>query len=163
MDQVRSLNRSWTWGFIILMLTGIVMMMVRNFQQSRVVAHEAAAIKRLQVLAASLETYRAAHGNYPEKPPWSTEKPEKQLDPGAIVDEGVLVRAYMTADQFNFQFEPRPGGYALAATPHALRSRSFYLDQSGQIRHCSVTQPGEWADASDASLSDEPKPCKPTP
>lgn len=135
-------------------------------------AHQIMAQANLRKLASSLEIYLSEQGSYPTD--WL-----KDMYAGAGGDGGFtygppefafdlspskVVRGYQ------YRYTPKPvgcqagkcSGYALTAVPAGKPvfgvsvDRSFYIDQTGMLRHC-LGDTG--ADADDPTVDDDPVPC----
>ncbi len=156
--SISSWKACWATGFPLVLIAVLALMLaiaIPNVIRGRTSANETAAVTRLQSLAASLEAYRGSYSEYPKD--WAAFSSTKNVPPEFAVPQ----LTNHLVQQFEYNYEPRAGGYAISAMPGLVLSRAFFLDQTSQIRHCKANQPGERADAADRLVTEEPMPCTP--
>ncbi len=136
---------------------------IPNVLRGRIAENESAAVGNLAALARSLEMYRSAHNSFPDA--WLTDMyptgsqafgPEtfaSDLQGGRVESQGYVYRYTPTPERCA---EPACTGYQLTATSPIDQARKFFLDESGQFRHCKGKG---FAKATDPSLEGDPGAC----
>jgi hypothetical protein len=135
-------------------------------------AHQIMAQANLRKMASSLEIYLSEQGSYPTD--WL-----EDMYAGAGGDGGFTygppefafgLSPSKVVQGYQYRYTPQPAGckagecsgYALTAVPSGKPAfgvsvdRSFYVDETGILRHCLGTSE---ADAADPQAADEPTPC----
>ena len=110
---------------------------IPNVLRGRTTANESAAIGNLRALVSSLEMYRSVNSAYPN--PWSNMYPAGGLPafgpPSFSSGMNNVVQGY------NYNYTPLSsnGAYNVVAIPFTANrtgTRSFYVDETATIRHC---------------------------
>lgn len=139
---------------------------IPNILRGRTAANESAAIENLQTLQSALEMYRSVNNVYPATNTWMAEMygancaagtaPDPDFGPPAFC----VTMAASSVQQYDYTYAGAAAPaqtFTLLAVPETLGSsgsRSFYLDQTGLIRHCLGT--GSVLQLSDESTTDQP-------
>lgn len=140
-------------------------------------ANESAAIGNLRAIADTLQQYRALHGSYPDN--WQEDLyASVEPDLGQPMFNLDLQTQPQTIQGYNLQYTPQPSGcqepsctgFVVEAVPAAFvrwwgqrtryPNRSFYLDESGIIRHCIGITGAAVTDRTIAWDDQPPEPCR---
>ncbi len=139
---------------------------IPNILRGRVSANESAAIENLQALQSALEMYRSVNNVYPATNTWLAEMYGADCNAGTAPDPDFgppsfcVALAASAVQQYNYTYAGAVAPaqtFSLIAVPATLGSsgsRSFYLDQTGLVRHCMGT--GTAAQLVDESTTDQP-------
>jgi len=168
------MNRSTERGFTlveIMIVVAIIALLaaiaIPNVLRGRTSANESAAVGNIRALVSSLEMYRSVNNSYPDAfrgdmytaatPDFGPPSFDLDIQTGAQTVQGYNYRFTPTGT------EPNVTQYTLTATPQtALRTgtRSFFVDETGTIRHCVVVNQGDLATVADATIDGAPtNPC----
>lgn len=147
--------------FFIAMVSAIA---IPNVLRGRLLANEAAAIGNIRSLIASLEFYRVdKQGGYPASADWAqlyvTEK--KAYGPPLFKTTGPLAGLQALGYRYTYTSEEATR-YAIGAVPVEVIGtlRSFYADETGLIRHCTLDKASDnVADVDDPTIDQPPRPC----
>ena len=122
---------------------------------------EAIARGNMRVLGESLAMYRHIHNAYPWK--WSQMFPKDNPPFAPRLFQAMEERNQMEYQGYMLTYLPMSGySFRLTATPLRVGKRaalSFFLDQTGYLRHCLATQNGQVANDRDAPEADPPAEC----
>jgi type II secretory pathway pseudopilin PulG len=135
---------------------------IPNVLRGRTTANEAASIGNLRALMSSVEMYRSVYQAYPSNwdldmytnvtPAFGPPSFNLNIDGGPQAVQG-----------FNYQYwQTGTGSFELLAAPVTANdgSRSFYLDQTGLIAHCSGTGTrAQLNDGNEATIDAQPNTC----
>ena len=143
---------------------------IPNVLRGRTTANESAAIGNLRALVSSVEMFRSVNAAYPTstvgwqtamyEPTCATEAaPTPDFGPpsfcntmaGGTTQATGLVRGY----KWTYTGVATGATYSIAGTPEVLNNtgtRSFFVDESGLIRHCTTGVQNGAADANDPTI-----------
>lgn len=139
-------------GAIIALLAAIA---IPNVLRARSSANETTAVGNLRALVSSMAVAFTINGAYPT----SVESWNAFMPSPPAVAPAPFTAMPQTVQGYLYEYVPgtTPFEYAYSATPSsaAVGSRSFFVDESGIIRHCI----GSAAEASDKPLIQSPDLC----
>ena len=172
----RSAERGFTLVEIMIVVAIIALLAaiaIPSVLRSRTSANEAASVGNLHALVTSLETYRSTTNAYPDA--WQADMYGANCTVGTAPDPDfglpsfcVDISTEQTVQGYDYVYTASPancdngaGGicsqYNILATPGTLGrtgTRSFYVDESGTVRHCTGT--GAAATMADDTTIDRP-------
>jgi type II secretory pathway pseudopilin PulG len=145
---------------------------IPNVLRGRMTANEAAALGNLRAVGTSLEAYHTVVHSYPAPDGaafrlglygadcTAATTPVPDFGPPSFCRDldGVAPNAALQGFLYTYTAPALGTSYALNADPQVLNvtgSRSFFLDQTGLIRHCT----GSGATAGSNPLTEFPLPC----
>lgn len=147
----------------IAVLAMLLAIAVPNITRGRAVALEHAAVGNLRALSSSLEMYRAVNNRYPAR--WK-DLLRRAPDGGFYAPPGFrFVRdpAVAPVQRYFYRFASRSDiEYTFQAVPEepgVTGRRSFFLDETGIIRHCLAGPQAGLPDAGDRRVEEAPLPC----
>ena len=129
---------------------------IPNVLRGRTTANESAAVGNLRALVSSLEMFRSVNNVYPDATDWENDMydsvgacvagntPEPDFGPPSFCGT-MSAAAQLTVQGYDYQYlgAAAPAQtYTIMARPTTIRqtgTRSFYVDQTGLIRHCAET------------------------
>jgi hypothetical protein len=156
----------------VFMLALLAAITIPNVLRGRMTANESMAIGNLRALVSSLEMHRSVTASYPDD--WRADMYRDAAPdygpPGFDAELQTAARAH-TVQGYAYRYTPLPPdcagvaceGYTLSAVPAVpsqTGTRSFIVDDSGRIRHCTGAT---GAQATDQPLDQAPTPCQSAP
>ena len=166
----RSAERGFTLVEIMIVVAIIALLAaiaIPNVLRGRTTANESSAVGNLRALVSALEMYRSVNNVYPATANWIANMyttPNPDFGPPSFnhaMDGSACPPAAASSCTQGFQYTYTSGGagtYTLNANPDTLGqtgTRSFFVDESGVIRHCT----GTGADVTDTSIDAPPVAC----
>ena len=168
------MNRSAERGFTlvdIMIVVAIIALLaaiaIPNVLRGRTTANESSAIGNLRALVSSLEMFRSVNNVYPASANWVADMyttPTPDFGPPSFdhaMDGSACPPAAASSCTQGFRYNYTSAGagtYTLNANPDVLGqtgTRSFFVDESGVIRHCL----GTGATVTDPSIDGAPIAC----
>lgn len=139
----------------VFLLSTMAAIAIPNVLRGRMLANESFAIGNLRSLVASLELYRAQHDGYPATP-----EVGRELAVEGFATSGPIAGHAVQGYQYTYE-APDAEHYAVVATPSEQNTgrRSFFLDETGTMRHCLWRPEGPAVSVADRSLDQAPAPC----
>ena len=127
---------------------------IPNVLRARVVANQSQAIGTLRSAITALELRRADRGSYPATTDWHSLTVEPSLHTsGALTSHEFGGYRYTYASAGGSQ-------YALRAVPIVRAGISFFVDETGFMRHCIPTAQKDEAGVEDREITQEAGPCQ---
>ena len=119
---------------------------IPNVLRGRTTANETAAIGNMRALISSLEMFRSVNGTYPVTANWVANMYPAGGVPAfgpPAFNAAMTPLGTPTVQSYKYLYaSAAPGAtYTIQSTPLTLNStgtRSFFVDESGQIRHCTT-------------------------
>ena len=140
---------------------------IPNVLRGRTTANESAAIGNLRALVSSVEMFRSVNNTYPTTANWVADMyttPDPDFGPPSFnhIMDGTDCPpgpASSCTQGYRYTYTSAAGAtYSVNANPAVLNNtgtRSFFVDESGLIRHCT----GTGADANDRTIDAAPVAC----
>jgi len=137
---------------------------IPNVLRGRTTANESAAVGNLRALVSSLEMYRSVNNVYPVTANWMTDMyttPNPDFGPPSfahVMDNTACPTgaASSCTQGYRYNFQSAAGVvYNISATPDNIGNtgtRSFFVDDSGVIRHCLSAGAGVTATVTDPTI-----------
>ena len=165
-------NRGFTLVEIMIVVAIIALLAaiaIPNVLRGRTTANESAAIGNLRALMSSMEMFRSVNSVYPLTANWqanmyevacATETaPTPDFGPPSFCGSmtGGVTAATGLVQGYKYTYTGPAGGatYTIQATPLTLNNtgtRSFFVDESGLLRHCTTAVQDAQADVADVTI-----------
>ena len=122
---------------------------IPNVLRGRTSANEAAAVGNLRALTSGNEMYRSVNNVYAQTANWQADMYPAGGVPAFGPQPFNIAMTGQTVQGYNYTFNGRPAGctdaagnctqYAILAAPQTLNqtgTRSFFVNETGTVRHC---------------------------
>ena len=147
------------WGLVMCFVVLFAMILAPELGgRSKVAGMQSNAISKLHGLGNVLNTYHSAKGVYPSSVDWSTVSVpstfQTSSNPSSYKLQGYSY-IYTLVDASHYVVHAIP-----LKTRNTAHNRSFYVDETRLMRHCTTNGQSETAGINDAPIDKDPLPCR---